>query len=203
MRCWCTSRRTTCSTERKPRHTSRRIAPNPLNVYGRSKLAGEEAVRAADGRHLILRTSWVYSLRGRNFLRTMVRLGLTSDLVRVIDDQTGAPTSSRELALACLGMSWYFQSSDIGSGLYHITSTGSCSWFEFACAIRNGLIARGVPWRAVLERCSTLARGELGRSDRRTHAFPPPGFTPRSGSISPHGRMGWTGSSIRAATGWR
>lgn len=133
--------------------------PSPLNVYGRSKLAGEEAVRAAEGRHLILRTSWVYSLRGRNFLGTMVRLGLTSDLVRVIDDQVGAPTSSRELALACIGMSRFFMSSDIRSGLYHITSTGSCSWFEFACAIRDGLTARGATWRAVLERCSTRAWG--------------------------------------------
>ena len=75
-------------------------APNPLNVYGASKLAGERAIAEVGGRYLIFRTSWVYGPRGKNFLCTMLRLGRERESLKIVDDQVGAPTTSIELARA-------------------------------------------------------------------------------------------------------
>ena len=74
--------------------------PNPLNVYGKTKLAGEQAIRESGAHHLIFRTAWVYSTRGKNFLRTILRLATERDEIRIVNDQTGAPTWSREIASA-------------------------------------------------------------------------------------------------------
>ena len=110
-------------------------ATNPLSVYGRTKLEGEFAVAAAGGRHLILRTSWVYAPRGKNFMLTMLRFASERDELRVVDDQRGAPTSSLQLARATIEL---FDSAREHSGVYHATAAGVTTWFGFAGAIFEG-----------------------------------------------------------------
>lgn len=111
----------------------------PVNVYGRTKLAGEEAIRAVHGRHLIFRTSWVYSNRGKNFLNTMLRLAGERDELSIVCDQVGAPTYAGAIAeatdkvvhaLATLGP----ETDDLG-GTYHMSCAGRTSWYDFARAI--------------------------------------------------------------------
>ena len=111
--------------------------PNPLNVYGATKLAGERAVAAACSRHMILRTSWVYGHRGHNFLLTMLRLGRERDVLRVVDDQYGAPTSAAALAAATRAVFDRVASGEIENwvGTYHATCGGNTSWAGFARAI--------------------------------------------------------------------
>lgn len=120
-------------------------APNPLNVYGKTKLAGEIAVRESGARHLILRTSWVYSIRGSNFLRTMVRLAQRHDTLRVVGDQFGAPTSATALAdLTAQMVGRYFAAERFRAlqGIYHASCAGRTSWHGFATAILGDLISR-------------------------------------------------------------
>ncbi len=114
--------------------------PDPQNTYGKTKLAGELAIQAVDIPYLILRTSWVYGLRGKNFLLTMLKLAAEREEVRVVDDQIGAPTWSRMIAEATAQIlspatpSW---ASFIASnrGVYHLNSRGQTSWYGFAKAI--------------------------------------------------------------------
>ena len=111
---------------------------NPLNAYGRTKAEGEVAVQKSGCRHLIFRTSWVYSERGSNFLLTMLRLARQRDELRIVDDQLGAPTSTHSLALATAKIIRRYSAGrwpDDRSGLYHMTDSGSTSWFGFAKAI--------------------------------------------------------------------
>lgn len=116
-------------------------ATAPLGVYGRTKREGEEAVAAAGGAHLVLRTSWVYGTRGHNFLRTMLRLARERDELRVVADQVGAPTWSRMLAEATAAIVAPFRAGDGWklpaevSGTYHLTARGETSWHGFAEAI--------------------------------------------------------------------
>ena len=117
-------------------------ATGPTSVYGRTKLAGEQAVAASGCRHLILRTSWVYSLRGRNFLNTMYRLARERDELRVVDDQVGAPTSSAALADAGATIARRLANGDsLPGGVYHMTCGGAVSWCGFARAIVDRLPA--------------------------------------------------------------
>ena len=119
-------------------------APNPLGVYGASKLAGEAAVAATGVPHLILRTSWVYGLRGRNFLLTMQKLARERDALSVVDDQFGAPTWSRLIAEAtALVVARWLDRSDLtaSSGVYHLTCGGRTSWHGFTAAILAHLAA--------------------------------------------------------------
>jgi dTDP-4-dehydrorhamnose reductase len=116
-------------------------APNPLSVYGRTKLAGEMAVRASGARHLILRTSWVYGMRGRNFLLTILRLAREREELRIVADQFGAPTWSRmsaETTAAILARVGTGGSAATDSGIYHLTASGSTSWHGFTAAIIEG-----------------------------------------------------------------
>lgn len=113
-------------------------APNPQSVYGRSKLAGEDAIRASGAKHLILRTSWVYGVHGGNFMKTMLRLGRERDELRVVADQFGAPTWARDLATATatLLQKWQAMQFDPAlSGVYHLTAAGRTSWHEYAVEI--------------------------------------------------------------------
>lgn len=118
-------------------------APNPLNVYGRTKLAGEQAIRAAGAPHLILRTSWVYGVRGKNFLLTVLNLSRARDELKIVNDQFGVPTWSRMLAemtsqiLAQAFTPLSRQTVPIQdvSGIYHAVSAGATSWHGFAAKI--------------------------------------------------------------------
>ncbi len=110
---------------------------NPINVYGASKAAGEAAIAEAGGHYLVLRTSWVYGAHGKNFLRTMLRLGAERSELRVVDDQVGAPTSAAAIAAATARLLEQCEQNaqDIVPGLYHMTAAGSTSWCGFARAI--------------------------------------------------------------------
>ncbi|WP_422421930.1 dTDP-4-dehydrorhamnose reductase [Pseudomonas sp. GZD-222] len=120
--------------------------PNPLGVYGRSKLAGERAIAAVGGEHLILRTSWVYSLHGRNFLLTMQRLLQEKPELNIVADQIGAPTWAGTIALSTRALIERWQAGQAGAwGTYHLTAEGETSWFGFAQAIAEQLKAQGLP----------------------------------------------------------
>ncbi|MEL7252636.1 MAG: dTDP-4-dehydrorhamnose reductase [Pseudomonadota bacterium] len=107
---------------------------DPQNAYGRTKLAGEEAVRAAGGQHAILRTSWVFSEYGNNFVKTMLRLSETRNALNVVDDQIGGPTPARGIAQALLTMADALRNGKSG-GTYHFTGAPDTSWAGFARAI--------------------------------------------------------------------
>ena len=119
---------------------------NPVSVYGKSKLAGEDAIRAVSGitglPHLILRTSWVYGAYGKNFLKTILRLAGEREKLTIVGDQFGAPTSSESIADALVNLVEKWQSSqkslqESQSGIYHFTNTGKTSWHGFSCEIIN------------------------------------------------------------------
>lgn len=124
--------------------------PNPLGVYGNSKLAGERAIAAAGGRHLILRTSWVYSLTGRNFLLTMQRLLQEREKLSIVADQIGAPTWAGTIAASTGALIERWRDGAPGAwGVYHLTASGETSWFGFAEAIGQQLINTGKPCAAL------------------------------------------------------
>ncbi len=115
-------------------------APNPLNVYGASKLAGEQAVASIGGKYLIFRTSWVYGPHGNNFLLTMLRLARERDSISIVDDQVGGPTTSVQLARATHAivtgiLAGRYGAAQDWAGLYQMTCGGSVSWCGFAQAI--------------------------------------------------------------------
>jgi dTDP-4-dehydrorhamnose reductase len=116
-------------------------APNPLSVYGRSKLEGERAIAASGCRHFILRTSWVYGPAGRNFLHAILAAAKTKPELRVVNDQHGAPTSSGAIAGAVAQVLANPDLSGKASGLYHLSAAGETTWHGFAAAI---LQAKGI-----------------------------------------------------------
>ena len=121
-------------------------SPNPLGAYGRTKLAGDEAVRAAGGAHLIFRLCWVYGARGQNFMLTMMRLARERETLRVVGDQLGCPTWSRMIAEATAqAVKQAVAARDIGvlTGTYHLASSGTTSWHGFADAIIKLMPADG------------------------------------------------------------
>ncbi|WP_369349200.1 dTDP-4-dehydrorhamnose reductase [Stenotrophomonas sp. JAG2] len=120
-------------------------ATAPLGVYGASKLAGEDAIRAAGGRHLIFRTAWVYASHSANFLRTMLRVGADRDVLRVVADQVGTPTPAALIADVTVQA---LQHDGALSGTWHLTATGETSWHGFAEAIFAEAVAAGVLPRA-------------------------------------------------------
>ena len=113
-------------------------APHPLNIYGQTKLEGEQAIQQIGGRAFVFRTSWVYGPHGKNFLLTMLRLGSDRKQLRVVDDQIGSPTSSIQLAEATRRVADRILSGAApaeSAGVYHMTCSGSTSWCGFARAI--------------------------------------------------------------------
>ncbi|HKE48777.1 MAG TPA: dTDP-4-dehydrorhamnose reductase [Rhodanobacteraceae bacterium] len=120
----------------------------PLGAYGRTKLAGEDALRASGARHAILRTAWVYGAHGHNFARTMLRLANERDELRIVDDQTGAPTTARLIAATTATVLRAWQTNDAIGGIYHITAAGSCTWRAFAEATVRGGVERGLVAKA-------------------------------------------------------
>jgi dTDP-4-dehydrorhamnose reductase len=127
-------------------------ATGPLSVYGKSKLSGEQALRAAGGPCLIVRTSWVYHRTGTNFMRTIVRLAAERDELRIVADQIGAPTSAALIGAILTDLLRKF--GDVpaliaaSGGTLHLAASGTASWCDFAAAIVAGLKARGRPVRA-------------------------------------------------------
>jgi len=124
-------------------------ATAPLGAYGRSKLAGEQALRSAGCDYLIFRSAWVYGARGHNFLRTMLRLGREREQLRIVNDQRGAPTSARLIADAtalALARMCARRASDRAHflGTFHLCAAGECSWFDFAGAIFTRARAAGL-----------------------------------------------------------
>ena len=122
----------------------------PLNAYGRSKLAGERGVSAANARHVILRTSWLYSPYRKNFVKTILRLAAERDRLTVVADQRGCPTAASDIAKACVDIALRCASEPERApyGIFHFAGAGEATWFEFAGAIVE------------------MAAGRLGRSPR-------------------------------------
>jgi len=128
----------------KPAPYTEADTPSPLGVYGQSKLAGEQAIAAVGGEHLILRTSWVYSNHGKNFLLTMQRLLQEKPQMRIVADQIGAPTWAGTIADSTRALIEHWQAGAAGAwGVYHLTAQGETSWFGFAEAIGEHLRTTG------------------------------------------------------------
>jgi dTDP-4-dehydrorhamnose reductase len=129
-------------------------SPHPLNAYGRSKLAGERAIEQCGGNYLVLRTSWVYAARGRNFLLTVLRLAREQDELRIVSDQIGTPTWAREIADATTEIARQARREQeqgaFKSGLFNVAATGETSWFGFAEAIVDRLaVTTGTPRKKI------------------------------------------------------
>lgn len=140
----------------------------PLSVYGSTKLAGEEAIRAAGCHHLIFRTSWVYAARGGNFARTMLRLAQERDRLTVIDDQIGAPTGADLLAdITAHAIRTARQRPEL-SGLYHLAAAGETSWHGYACFVLDRARQAGIELKAAEESATPVP----------TSAFPLPARRP-------------------------
>src|SRR6266478_2273557 len=131
--------------------------PNPLNAYGRTKLAGEEAIRNSGAAHLIFRTSWVYATRGRNFLLTILRLATEREELKSVSDQVGAPTCASDVAAATIKvLTGICERNDCGfvfskvSGTYHMSAAGQTTWYDFAETIleKAGATSHRLEWLA-------------------------------------------------------
>jgi len=132
--------------------------PNPLNVYGASKLAGEENIRQGCDRHLILRTSWVYGVHGKgNFVKTMLKVGADRPEVRVVADQVGTPTSARSIAEVITQLIPSLETLE-AMGTYHFTQSGVASWYDFAVAIFEE--ARRLDFPLEVERVAPIATAD-------------------------------------------
>ena len=148
-------------------------ATHPLNVYGASKLAGEEAIAAVGGEYYVLRTSWLYSAHGQNFVRTMLKLGREREVLRVVDDQVGAPTATRQLAQAVQRM-LVSENLEAASGVYHLTAAGQVSW----CGLARQVFARA---RAGRLGAGLMVREVVGVS---SDEFPSPAQRPLHSALS-------------------
>ena len=145
--------------------------PNPQSIYGRTKLAGESAVRASGCKHLILRTSWVYGVHGGNFVKTILRLAKERDELRIVADQYGAPTWARDLAGATMNALIAWEMSDWNEelgGTYHLTGGGRTNWHGFAEEIVR--LARKYD--------AALADKQLVIKPIATHEYPVPAKRP-------------------------
>jgi dTDP-4-dehydrorhamnose reductase len=129
--------------------------PNPINVYGKTKLGGERAIQESGALHLIFRTEWVYATQGRNFLLTILRLATQKQELRVVADQIGSPTTSREIAAATVKIISQIMDKEEGvrslstsGGIYNMTAEGETSWYEFAKAILSeaSSATHTLPW---------------------------------------------------------
>lgn len=139
----------------------------PLGAYGRSKRAGERAVAAAGGAHVILRTSWVFSAHGANFLRTMLRLGAERDRLTVVDDQRGGPTPAADIAAALVAMARSLAAGCGAPGVFHFSGAPDVSWAEFA--------------REIFARADWLRPPEV--VPIRTEEWPTPAARPRNSRL--------------------
>lgn len=121
--------------------------PNPINEYGRSKLAGERAIQASGCRHLIFRTSWVYGVHGNNFIKTMLKLGRQRKEISVVDDQIGAPTGADLLAEVTAHAVRIVRTTPEKAGLYHVAAAGETSWYGYARFVFETVARQHGQWR--------------------------------------------------------
>lgn len=121
---------------------------SPLNVYGKTKLEGESAVRASGCDHLIFRTSWVYSVRGKNFIRTILRLAQEKNRLRIVDDQIGAPTGAELVADVTAHAIRMVRSPEQTGGVYHLAADGETSWHGLACFVLDRAGLEGIAIKA-------------------------------------------------------
>ncbi|MBF0255110.1 MAG: dTDP-4-dehydrorhamnose reductase, partial [Gammaproteobacteria bacterium] len=139
-------------------------ATNPLSVYGKTKLAGEQAVAASGCQHLILRTSWVYASRGKNFAHTMLQLAASRDSLAVVADQWGAPTSAELLADVTALCLYRLRQEGEGagrlSGLYHLVAAGETSWCDYARFVLQQAQERGAQLKAGPEQVKAISTAE-------------------------------------------
>jgi dTDP-4-dehydrorhamnose reductase len=141
----------------------------PLNVYGRTKLEGEEQIRASGCRHLILRTSWVYAARGHNFARTMLRLAAERDELNVIDDQHGAPTGADLLAdITAHALRAVVTRPDLG-GTYHCVAAGETTWHGYARHVIEKARVAGQPVRVAPEAIRAVSTAAFATPASRPH----------------------------------
>jgi dTDP-4-dehydrorhamnose reductase len=151
--------------------------PNPQSVYGKTKFAGEQAIRASGCKHLILRTSWVYGVHGGNFVKTILRLAKERDELRIVADQFGAPTWARDLAQATASALNCWKTNDWDnqlSGLYHLTAGGRTNWHQFAEEIVH--LARKYD--------SVLGGKPLNIRPIATHEYPVPAKRPANSVLA-------------------
>ena len=141
--------------------------PNPQSVYGRSKLEGEQAVISSGARFLVLRTQWVYGLRGRNFVLAILRQGLTRPELRVVNDQIGAPTWARSIARGVAGI--LSRGIDKHQGVYHLACAGSTTWHDFARAVFDEALQR-LPGLAVPRITPVSTQEYAAKAARPAHA---------------------------------
>ncbi|WP_017942189.1 MULTISPECIES: dTDP-4-dehydrorhamnose reductase [unclassified Thioalkalivibrio] len=145
----------------------------PINVYGRTKWEGEEAIRQSGCRHLIFRTSWVYAARGRNFIRTMLRLASERDALRVIDDQFGGPTGAELIAdISAVALMRCINEGKEG-GLYHLAAAGETTWYAYARRVIATAREAGWPVRVADEAIEPVT----------TEAFPTPARRPHNSRL--------------------
>ncbi len=139
----------------------------PLNVYGRSKLAGEESVRASGCRHLLLRTSWVYGRRGNNFARTMLRLAAERERLRVVGDQVGAPTGAELLADVTAHAIRSARARPEVAGTYHVAAAGATSWHGYAAYVIEQARHAGRPLRVAADSIEPVPSSAYETAARR------------------------------------
>lgn len=151
-------------------------ATGPLSVYGRTKLEGEDLIRASGCRHLILRTSWVYAARGGNFARTMLRLAAEKDALNVISDQVGAPTGADLLADVTAHALRTLQARPDLAGTYHCVAGGETSWFDYARFVIEWARANGQAVRVAPDAVHAIP----------TSAYPTPAARPLNSRLSTH-----------------
>ncbi|WP_404298463.1 dTDP-4-dehydrorhamnose reductase [Halomonas sp.] len=146
--------------------------PAPLSVYGKTKLAGEQAIQQSGVRHLILRTSWVYDATGHNFVNTMLRLATERDHLRVVSDQIGAPTWAATIAdtTALAVHAWACSGFDAErGGIYHLCSRGETSWYGFAEAIFDKAVALGQLEAEEIPEIEAIPSSEFPQKAPRPH----------------------------------
>jgi dTDP-4-dehydrorhamnose reductase len=167
---------------------------NPINVYGKTKYAGEQAIRASGVSHLIFRTAWVYATRGKNFLLAILRLGTEREELRVVSDQVGSPTCASELAAATSKILARINERNRGefdfsevSGTYHVSAAGQTTWHDFAKAIREEALATQYPLKWLAEATKGrqwIAQGLTPISTEEFHSpTPRPAYSVLSNSL--------------------
>lgn len=167
-------------------------APNPLNVYGRTKLAGENAIRESGCRHFLFRTSWVYAGRGHNFPRTILKLASERDQIRVVDDQHGAPSGARLIARVTRVALETWQNPALGGdtrlGTYHLAAGGETTWYGYARFVVGEALRLGYPLRAGVNDIVPIPSRE----------FPQPARRPLNSRLDTSRLRSWLGNVLPA-----